>query len=107
MLRNGVLTEGVYYPPEHIVAQANLPDYEAVHQAMTDDLAGYWGKIAREEFEWFEPWHTTLDESEAPFYKWFVGGKTNIVYNALDRHLKTWRRNKVALIWEGENYDLR
>jgi acetyl-CoA synthetase len=46
-----------------------------------------------------------LDDSNAPFYKWFVGGKTNIVHNALDRHVKTWRRNKLALIWEGENGD--
>ena len=97
----------VYFPPEHIVAQANLPDYEAQHQAMLADLAGEWGRIAEENFEWFAPWEKTLDESEAPFYKWFVGGKVNIVHNALDRHLKTWRRNKVALLWEGENYDQR
>ena len=46
-----------------------------------------------------------LDESNAPFYKWFVGAKTNIVHNALDRHVKTWRKNKLALIWEGEPGD--
>ena len=55
---------------------------------MINDLAGEWARIAREEFEWFEPWHTTLDSPTLPFYKWFVGGKTNIVYNALDRHSK-------------------
>ena len=48
-----------------------------------------------------------LDDSNKPFYKWFVGGKTNIVYNCLDRHVQTWRRNKLALIWEGENGDVR
>jgi acetyl-CoA synthetase len=48
-----------------------------------------------------------LDDSNPPFYKWFTGGSTNIVYNALDRHVNTWRRNKLALIWEGEPGDLR
>ena len=107
MARNGNLSGEVFYPPERIARQANMPDYEAIHAAMTKDLAGEWGRIAREEFEWFEDWDKTLDDSNAPFYKWFVGGKTNIVHNALDRHLSTWRRNKVALQWEGENYDQR
>jgi acetyl-CoA synthetase len=48
-----------------------------------------------------------LDDSNPPFFKWFVGGKTNIVHNALDRHLKTFRKNKLALIWEGEPGDTR
>ena len=56
---------------------------------------------------WFEPWTKVLDDSNKPFYKWFVGGKTNIVYNCLDRHVETWRRNKLALIWEGENGEKR
>ncbi|MBI5960539.1 MAG: acetate--CoA ligase [Chloroflexi bacterium] len=107
MARNGDLTGEVHYPSQDIIRQANQPDYDRINQAMINDLAGEWGRIAKEEFEWFEPWQTTLDSSNAPFYKWFVGGKTNIVYNALDRHLDTWRRNKVALLWEGENYDQR
>ena len=53
--------------------------------------------------EWFEPWEKVLDDSDKPFYKWFTGAKCNIVYNAVDRHQKTWRRNKQALIWEGED----
>lgn len=107
MAGNGNHNGDVVYPAESIVAQANQPDYDAIHQQMLDDLAGTWGQIARENFTWFEEWDATLDDSEAPFYKWFVGGKTNIVYNALDRHVHTWRRNKVALQWEGENYDQR
>jgi acetyl-CoA synthetase len=105
--RNGDLNGNMIYPPDEIVSRANIQNYDAVYQAMVDDLAGSWDQIAREEFEWFEPWKQTLDSSNAPFYQWFVGGKTNIVHNALDRHLRTWRRNKVALIWEGENYDQR
>jgi acetyl-CoA synthetase len=106
MARNGELTGDIYYPSPDIIRQANQPDYESINQAMINDLAGEWGRLAQ-DFEWFEPWHTTLDTSNAPFFKWFVGGKTNIAYNALDRHLDTWRRNKVALLWEGENYDQR
>ncbi len=107
MSSNGNASGEVFYPPEHIIRQANQPDYDAIHQAMLDDLAGTWGAIARDEFEWFKPWDKTLDDSEAPFYKWFVGGKVNIVHNALDRHTQTWRRNKVALLWEGEKYEQR
>lgn len=97
----------VYYPTREIVEQAHIPDYDAVHAAATADLAGFWERIAREEFEWFEPWHTTLDESHAPFYKWFVGGKVNIIHNALDRHMGAATRNKAALIFEGEPGDSR
>jgi acetyl-CoA synthetase len=107
MARDGNLSGDVYYPPDQIVRQANQPDYEAIHDAMTRDLAGEWARIAREDFEWFKEWDTALDDSNAPFYQWFVGGKVNIVHNAIDRHLNTWRRNKVALLWEGENYEQR
>ena len=69
-------------------------------------MSGYWAGRAR-ELEWYRPWDTVLDESNKPFYKWFVGGQVNIVNNCLDRHVKTWRRNKLALIWEGEPGDQR
>lgn len=55
---------------------------------------------------WFQPWEKVLDW-QPPFAQWFVGGKLNIAYNCLDRHLSTWRRNKAALIWEGEPGDSR
>jgi acetyl-CoA synthetase len=107
MARDGNSNGDMVHPPDWIVRHANQPDYEAIHTAMTDDLAGEWARIAREDFEWFKDWDQALDESNAPFYQWFVGGKVNIVHNALDRHVRTWRRNKVALLWEGENYDRR
>ncbi|MGB1287239.1 MAG: acetate--CoA ligase [Aggregatilineales bacterium] len=97
-------TDEWYYPAEDIVEQANVPDYEAVYQDSMDDLEGFWAKRA-ETLDWYEKWDTVLDDSNAPFYKWFTGGKTNIVLNALDRHVKTWRRNKLAIIWEGEPGD--
>ncbi|MFP4322678.1 MAG: acetate--CoA ligase [Anaerolineales bacterium] len=91
-----------YRPTEEIVQAAHVPDYEATYANAMADLEAFWAERAN-ELHWFAPWEKVLDASEAPFYKWFVGAKTNIAYNALDRHLSTWRRNKLALIWEGED----
>ena len=92
----------VYYPSDEVVSQANVPDWEEVAQFAQKDLEGFWAERA-EELEWFQKWDEVLDDSNAPFFKWFVGGKTNIVHNALDRHIKTWRKNKLALIWVSED----
>ncbi len=59
------------------------------------------------ELHWFKKWDTVLDWSNPPFAKWFVGGKINISYNCLDRHLSTHRKNKAAIIFEGEPGDTR
>ena len=99
-------TPQVYYPSPEIVAQAHVPDYEAVYTQSQADLAAFWAECA-EELEWYRKWDQVLDESEAPFFKWFVGAETNIVHNALDRHAQTWRRNKQAFIWEGEDGSVR
>ena len=69
----------------------------------------FWAKMAREHVSWFKPWKKVLDW-KPPFAKWFVGGKLNVSYNCLDRHLEgehAWRRNKAAIIWEGEPGDTR
>jgi len=99
-------TGETYNPPSHVTAQAHVKEYETLHQRSLDDPSGFWADRA-EELEWFEPWTKVIDDSQKPFFKWFVGGKTNIVHNALDRHLNTYRKNKVALIWEGEPGDTR
>lgn len=99
-------TGETYNPPSHVTAQAHVKEYETLHQRSLDDPSGFWADRA-EELEWFEPWTKVIDDSQKPFFKWFVGGKTNIVHNALDRHLNTYRKNKVALIWEGEPGDIR
>ncbi len=96
----------VYQPAPEVVQQAHIKDYDAVRQKAMADLEGFWAEQAA-KLDWYEPWDKVLDESNAPFYKWFVGAKTNIVHNALDRHMGTWRRNKLALIWEGEPGDKR
>jgi acetyl-CoA synthetase len=99
-------THDWYYPSEEIVKNAIVPDYEALYAEAQKDPLAFWAKQA-EELHWFKKWDKVLDDSNAPFYKWFVGGQTNIAYNALDRHTTTWRKNKLALIWEGEPGDTR
>ena len=96
----------VYYPTPEVTDSANVQEYENQYQRSIKDLKKFWGERA-EELEWYKPWDEVLDESAAPFYKWFTGARTNIVHNALDRHLKTYRKNKLALIWEGEPGDTR
>ena len=96
-----------FRPSPEVIAQAVIPDWnEAARQADTDYL-GFWEGCAREFIEWQKPWTKVLDDSRAPFFRWFVDAKTNIVHNAIDRHLKTYRRNKLALIWEGEKGEQR
>ena len=103
---DAVQERDVYKPSSEIIANANVKSYEEMARWAEGDLAGFWAAQA-EQFEWFQKWDTVLDDSNAPFFKWFTGGKTNIVTNCLDRHVATWRRNKLALIWEGENGEVR
>ena len=99
----------LFEPPVAFRQQARIKDMET-YQAMVEraerDPDGYWGDLAREELHWFKPFEQVL-EWQAPFAKWFLGGTTNASYNCLDRHLSTFRRNKAALIWEGEPGDRR
>ena len=99
----------LYPPPQHVIETANVSpeDYARYRREGAENPVKFWEDRAKEMVDWFEPWEKAFDDSNAPFYKWFVGAKTNIVYNALDRHIKTWRRNKIALIWEGEPGDRR
>ncbi len=97
----------VFKPSSQIVEQANLnaEQYEQAIKHGETDPEGYWAEAAQ-ELEWFKPWDQVLDESNKPFYKWFVNGKCNIVHNALDRHIHTENRNKTAILWEGEQGDV-
>jgi acetyl-CoA synthetase len=97
----------LYCPAQEIVAGAHVPDYDALREEAARDPAGFWEARARELLDWYEPWDTVLDASRAPFFQWFVGGKTNVVLNALDRHQKNATRNKLALVWEGEDGSLK
>ncbi|WP_458699621.1 acetate--CoA ligase [Sulfurospirillum sp. 1307] len=80
----------------------NICEYKELRLQAEEDFEGYWDKLAKEKIEWFEPYDKVLDESNAPFYKWFVGGKLNVTHQCIGRHLKT-RKNKAAIIWEGED----
>jgi acetyl-CoA synthetase len=93
-----------YPPPPDFQAQANVND-PAVYEQAAADLEGFWARQA-ESLDWFRPWDRVL-EWDAPWAKWFQGGQINASYNCLDRHVATWRRNKAAIIWEGEPGDER
>jgi acetyl-CoA synthetase len=91
-------------PPEEFRANAAISDAEVYARAAADPEA-FWAGFA-EELEWIEPWTQVLDW-RPPHAQWFVGGKLNVSANCLDRHVRTWRRNKAAFIWEGEPGDRR
>lgn len=95
-----------YHPSSGVTLQANVTEYEKMYRYSIEHREEFWAQQA-EFLHWFKKWDQVLDVSNPPFYKWFKGGKTNIVYNAIDRHLQTAVRNKLALIWEGEPGDVR
>jgi acetyl-CoA synthetase len=84
----------------------SLEAYQALYAEAAADPAAFWARLAREELHWFKPFDKALEWKE-PYAEWFVGGQTNVSYNCLDRHLSTARRNKAAIIWEGEPGDQR
>ncbi len=80
----------------------SLAEYRRIYQKSIDDPEGFWGELA-EQLDWYKKWDKVLvaDFKEAK-HEWFIGGKLNVSYNCLDRHLKTWRKNKAALVWESD-----
>uniref|UniRef100_A0A7V3ZW09 Acetate--CoA ligase n=1 Tax=candidate division WOR-3 bacterium TaxID=2052148 RepID=A0A7V3ZW09_UNCW3 len=99
----------LYYPPTELVENSNIKKFMDIHGIKTleelleksqKNIEWWWNEAAK-ELEWFSPYEKVL-EWNLPFAKWFLGGKINIVHNALDRHIKTYRKNKVAYIFEGE-----
>ncbi|MFM7887176.1 MAG: acetate--CoA ligase [Pseudanabaena sp.] len=105
-----VLQEKRLFEPSAEFSQAahikSVGEYQKIYDRATANPADFWADLADKELHWIEKWHTVLDW-QPPSVKWFDGGKINISYNCLDRHLTTWRKNKAALIWEGENGDSR
>ena len=93
--------EEVFYPSAETIKRAWIKDYDKAYAESIKDIPGFWEKAAL-ELEWFSPWSQGL-QWDYPWAKWFVGATCNITHNCLDRHLKTWRKNKVALIWVGED----
>ena len=100
--------ERVFPPPETFSQQAHIKSMAELEQLRADadaDPEAFWARMA-EELHWFKTWDTVL-KWDPPHAEWFGGGKINIAYNCLDRHLRTARRNKAALIWEGEPGETR
>ena len=99
----------LFQPPAEFSQKAHiksLEEYQALYDKAKADPQAFWAELATQELDWFQKWDAVLDW-QPPFAKWFVNGKINISYNCLDRHLTTWRKNKAALIWEGEPGDSR
>ena len=96
----------IYEPPAQVKENANVQEYEETYKFSIEHREDFWAEQA-EKLDWHQKWNKVLDSSNHPFYQWFVGGKTNIIHNAIDRHLKTATRNKLAFIWEGEPGDQR
>ncbi|WP_293156919.1 acetate--CoA ligase [Microcoleus sp. bin48.metabat.b7b8b9.023] len=105
-----ILQEKRLFPPTAEFSEKahvkSLEEYRALYEKAKADPQAFWAELATQELDWFQNWDTVLDW-QPPFAKWFVNGKINISYNCLDRHLTTWRKNKAALIWEGEPGDSR
>jgi acetyl-CoA synthetase len=101
--------ERVFPPPSAFSEQAHIKsmaELERLRVEASADPEAFWARLAEQELHWFKKWDSVLKWSP-PHAEWFGGGKINISYNCLDRHLPTWRRNKAALIWEGEPGDTR
>ena len=94
--------ERTFPPPGDFAKNANMADAD-IYEKARQDPEGFWAGLA-EELDWFQKWDKVLDW-DPPFAKWFVGGKLNVSYNCIDRHVKNGRRNKAAIIWEGEPGD--
>ena len=99
----------VFEPPKAMQAQAwvkSMAEYEAHAKRADQDPEGFWGDRAKELITWFKPWTKVMDaDLFKPEIKWFQGAKTNVAYNCLDRHLTDGRRNKAAIIFQGEPED--
>src|SRR3989442_6148355 len=94
--------------PSEFSSQAHiksLDEYERIYRESVEQPEKFWGRIAN-ELHWFKKWDKVL-EWDCPWAKWFVGGRINLSYNCLDRHVQNWRKNKAALIWESEPGEVR
>ena len=96
----------IFNPPAALSSQANIPGM-AAYQALCDeaekDYVGFWGRLARENLAWHKPFTKVLDESKAPFYRWFHDGELNASYNCLDRNLAIGNADKTAIIFEADD----
>jgi acetyl-CoA synthetase len=98
----------IFPPPTDFAAKAHvksLEEYESLYRRSVEDPEGFWAEAAK-ELDWFAPWTKVLDW-QLPQAKWFTGGKINLCYNSVDRHALGGRKDKVAILWEGEPGEVR
>src|SRR5215831_20697834 len=95
----------VFEPPRSFVGQANVTraDFDRLNAEAAKDFPGFWARLAREEVMWHKPFSRILDESKAPFYKWFEDGELNVSYNCLERNLENGNADKTAIIFEADD----
>ncbi len=102
-----VLVENRVFPPSDATVKAarvsGMAGYEALCAEAEKDFEGFWARLARENLQWSKPFTQTLDESNAPFYKWFTDGELNASANCLDRHIGTSVENKTAILFEADD----
>ncbi|MEO7548124.1 MAG: acetate--CoA ligase [Ramlibacter sp.] len=102
-----VLVENRVFPPADAVVKAarisGMPGYNALCAEAENDFEGFWARLARENVVWIKPFTKVLDESNAPFYKWFEDGELNASANCLDKHIGTATENKTAIIFEADD----
>src|SRR5512132_4473970 len=100
-----LLEQDTFPPPDEFREKANISD-ESIYEEADKDYEGFWEQQA-EALDWEEKWDQVLDWSDPPNAKWFVGGKLNVAYNCVDRHVEAGNGGKVAYYWEGEPGDRR
>jgi acetyl-CoA synthetase len=95
----------IFEPPREFAAQANVnkADFDALNASAAADFPGFWAKLARDTIAWHKPFTKSLDESNAPFYKWFEDGELNVSYNCLDRNLANGNAARVAIVFEADD----
>jgi acetyl-CoA synthetase len=96
----------VFNPPAELVKQATISGmaaYDALRANAAEDYTGYWAKLARESLTWHKPFTQVLDESNAPFYRWFADGELNASWNCLDKNLANGNADKTAIIFEADD----
>ena len=102
-----ILVENRVFPPSEAAVKAarisGMEAYNALCDEASRDFEGFWARLARENVVWTKPFTRTLDESKAPFYKWFDDGELNVSANCLDKHIGTPVENKTAIIFEADD----
>ncbi len=98
----------LFLPPENSAACiASMEQYHALRKRFDADFSGTWGELAEQHIHWRKPFSTVLDDTDAPFFKWFADGEMNVSENCLDRHVDAGFGERTAIIWEGESGEVR